>query len=191
MENNFSTLCQIIPVFEDILPDSDKVSLLANLTVTNFIIPRTKLKTVSEIPEDVVVIINILGESNSCRSWKTLVSDLFMDKSFSITHCRCQVFGDLLSTVGWYMIRRFGEIISRITVTSGASPSNLFVWNEMSEIENKANLLKRLVYLILVLPKDYFLNYLEPLFDKVNVLLNGNCPDIIRIQIMILLELSV
>lgn len=86
---------------------------------------------------------------------------------------------------------RFGEIISRITVTSGASPSNLFVWNEMSEIENKANLLKRLVYLILVLPKDYFLNYLEPLFDKVNVLLNGNCPDIIRIQIMILLELSV
>lgn len=106
MENNFSTLCQIIPAFEDILPDSDKVSLLANLTVTNFIIARTKLKTVSEIPEDVVVIINVLGESNSCRSWKTLVSDLFMDKSFSITHCRCQVFGDLLSTVGWYMIRR-------------------------------------------------------------------------------------
>lgn len=187
LENNFSTLCQIIPVFEDILPDSDKVSLLANLTVTNFIIARTKLKTVSEIPEDVVVIINILGESNSCRSWKTLVSDLFMDKSFfNNTLSMSSVWRSVINSWMVHDKERFGEIISRITVTSGASPSNLFVWNEMSEIENKANLLKRLVYLILVLPKDYFLNYLEPLFDKVNVLLNGNCPDIIRIQIMIL-----
>ena len=187
LENNFKTFCQIIPVFEDILQDNDKVTLLANSTVTNFIIPRTKLKTVSEIPEDVVVIMNILGEANSCRSWKTLVSDLFMDKSFfNNTLSISSVWRSVINSWMVHDKERFGEIISRITITSGASPSNLFVWNEMSEIENKANLLKRLVYLILVLPKDYFLNYLEPLFDKVNVLLNGNCPDIIRIQIMIL-----
>ncbi|KAF6060521.1 hypothetical protein FOB64_006719 [Candida albicans] len=142
LENNFSTLCQIIPVFEDILPDSDKVSSLANLTVTNFIIARTKSKTVSEIPEDVVVIINILGESNSCRSWKTLVSDLFMDKSFfNNTSSMSSVWRSVINSWMVHDKERFGEIISRITVTSGASPSNLFVWNEIPRKNKSTNFL--------------------------------------------------
>ncbi|RCK65074.1 Protein dopey [Candida viswanathii] len=184
LDANFEVLCEVIPNIDGILQDGDKTQLMANSIVTNFIIPRTKLKKVAETPKQVLVLIDVIGKSTNSRGWKSLVSDLFMDKGFFNTSLSdSALWSSILSN--WVANDRdkFGDIIAKITATSTTSPTNLFVWNEMSEIENKAHLIKRLTYLLLSLPKDYFLNYLENLFSKVSILLSGSCPDLIRVEI--------
>lgn len=184
LESNFEVLCTIIPRIEGILQDSDRAQLMINSMVTNFIVPRTKLKKVAEIPHQVLVLIDVLGRSGSSRAWKSLVSDLFMDKGFFSTSISdSAIWSSILSNWVENDRDRFSDIISKITVTSTSSPSNLFVWNEMSEVESKAHLIKRLTYLLLSLPEDYFLNYLEALFAKITILLSGSCPDLIRVEI--------
>lgn len=184
LEYNFDVLCKVIPRINDILQDSDKAMLMTNSIVTNFIVPRTKLKKVMDIPRQVLLLIDVLGKSGSSRGWKNLVSDLFMDKSFFSTSLSdSTIWTSILSNWVANDREKFGDIIIKITVTSSSSPSNLFVWNEMSEIESNAHLIKRLTYLLLSLPKDFFLNYLESLFSKISILLSGSCPDLIRIEI--------
>ncbi|EMG48033.1 DOP1 Protein dopey [Candida maltosa Xu316] len=189
-ENNFQALCQIIVDLDIITQDSDKAQSLISSLVSNFIIPRTRSKSEPNNSPEIPALLNAIGgKYSNSRSWKTLVFDLFMDKTFFINILpHSNVWNSIINK--WISTDRdkFGDILGKITTASTPSPSNLFVWNEISEIENKANLLKRLTYLILVSPKDSFLNYLEVLFDKIRILLNGTCPDIIRIAVSALLR---
>ncbi|RLV95166.1 Protein dopey [Spathaspora sp. JA1] len=185
-EDTFDVILEIVPFLDEICQDSDKVSQSLNVLINSFIIPQIKSKKTPQISLRVLGILEIVGKYHATRNWKAMILDSFMDNSFfQMDLEKLKVWNSILGIWISNDREKLGDMISRIT-TSTQGPGNLFVWNEASELEAKVLLLKRISYLILIQPTDYFLNYLDSIFDKLEALLIGNCPDIIRSEISIL-----
>lgn len=189
-EELIDTIIDIIPSIEDVLQDQDRVSSFVNLIVFNLISVQIKNKKVVEIPIRVLNLIVSLGQLNANKSWKILVQDLFNDGNFFEFHpSRFQIWSNILCL--WIAIDqdKFNELINKVSIQS--SSGTLFSWNEKSEVESKIYSVKRLSILILSSPKDYFLSYLEDIFNKIENSLNNNCPLSFKAEITILFRILI
>ncbi|EGW32135.1 uncharacterized protein SPAPADRAFT_152629 [Spathaspora passalidarum NRRL Y-27907] len=186
-EDVIEAITEIIPFLDEICQDTDKVTQSLNTLINSFILPQIKSKKIPNINLRVLGLLEIVGKHHPNKTWKTLVLDLFMDNSFFQTDFdKLTIWNSILGAWITNDREKLGDMISRITTSSGSSPSNLFVWNEASELEAKVFILKRISYLILIQPIDFFLNFLDSIFDKIEALLSGNCPEIIRAEISVL-----
>lgn len=186
-EELIETLAEIVESFDDILEDSDKVSNCVNVIIFNLITPQIKSKAINEIPIRILNLLKLIGQHCPNRSWKTLIGDLFNDNNFfSVSANRLEVWKKIISV--WVSLDsdRIVELMTKVSSTSSTSPQNLFLWNEKSELESKIYAMKRMSFLILVQPNDFWLSYLDEIFDKVGVSLMSSVPPAFKIQICIL-----
>lgn len=192
------TLQLILTKLNDILSDSDKVSSCINTILVNLVSPQIKNKKIHEIPNQTIGLIALIGNNFPNKAWKAAVLDCFMDNSFfSMTRSSIQQW-ELIIQIWIANDRdRIFELISKITPISTSTAANIFNWNESSEIENKIFNLKRIIYFILIQPKDYFLNNLEELINRVELtspIVGGYgggdaiCPPLYKSEVLLLLR---
>lgn len=164
VDHILDALVSVIEHFDTIIQDSDKVSVALNSITSNLITPQIKLKKIEEIPLKTLILLDLIGKNSANKTWKTLVFDTFMDSSFFHVNLN-QLWERIIST--WISLERdrIQDFVARITTQS--TPTNIFNWNEGNEVENKIQSLKRISYLLLIQPKDYFIANLEEIFSKV------------------------
>ncbi|KAK6457945.1 Dopey, N-terminal-domain-containing protein [Scheffersomyces xylosifermentans] len=179
----------VIPSLENIVDDSDRVSTLISTLISHLITPQIRPKRVDEISMKALALLEIIGRFNPSRAWKALVFDSFMDISFfSSNATRFKLWDSIIESWISNDKERFSEMITKITPSVSSSPSNLFIWNESSEVESKISTIKRITYLIIIQPNDYFLTHLDELFDRIEYSLNTECPANYRSEITTLLR---
>ncbi|ABN66761.2 predicted protein [Scheffersomyces stipitis CBS 6054] len=189
LDDVLDSLNVVIPNLDTIIEDSDKASSCINTLISHLISPQIKAKKVDEVSLKALTLLDIVGKFHPNRSWKVLVYDSFMDQSFFNSNSNKFKFWD--SIIGSWISNekeKFTEMIQKITPTVASTSSNLFIWNENSEVDLKINTIKRITYLIVVQPIDYFLNQLDDLFDRIEYSLNTSCPPSYNSQITTLLR---
>ncbi|KAM9915461.1 hypothetical protein OXX59_010546, partial [Metschnikowia pulcherrima] len=75
---------------------------------------------------------------------------------------------------------RMAELVNKITPPVQTSAANIFIWNENSEVEDRAMVLRRVTYLILVQPKDFFVKNLDDIIRRLSTALDSSCPALYR-----------
>lgn len=184
-----NSLHDVLEGIEYILQDQDKISNIVNLIIANIITPQVKSKSVHEVPVHIIGLIESIGKFHPNKSWRTLIYDIFMDNSFfNMTPDKLLLWRSIF--LFWVEAEddKMGELISKITPLVSSSPSNIFIWNENSEVENKIFILKRISYLIIIQRKDYFLNNIDALFNRIEYSMNNACPFAYKSEIFYLLR---
>lgn len=170
-------LSAILESLEDILQDSDKVSSCVNSIIVNLISPQIKPKHINEITQKTFSLIDLIGRNHPSKAWKALVFDSFMDNSFfNVNTNKLNQWKPIISI--WISSERekIADLIAKVTPSVLSTSSNIFIWNENSEIENKVYTLKRISFLIMSQPNDYFLPNLDELFNRITYSLDILCP---------------
>ncbi|KAG7662555.1 uncharacterized protein J8A68_003929 [[Candida] subhashii] len=181
-------IIEVIPSLEDILQDSDKISGSLSSLINNFISPQVKSKELSDVNERVLRLIECIGKQYPIKAWTSLVSDVFMDnRFFNLRGNQTTQWDQILSIWIDNDKDKLGDLIAKIASSKATSTaSNLFIWSETTEIESKISVLKRISYLVLLQPVDYFLIHFDTLCDKLTASLHTGCPDLIRFEILTL-----
>jgi hypothetical protein len=182
-------LASVLVDWDSIIQDSDRVSTCLNIIISNLVTPQIKSKKIYDLPLKTVTIIDLIGKHHPNKTWKSLVYDSFMDNSFfEVNMAKLRLWNSIITT--WISIDRekIGEMIVRITPSVLSAPSNIFAWNEGSEIEIKIQTIKRITYMILIQPKDYFLSNLDDIFNRIEYSLNISCPASYRSELATLLR---
>lgn len=185
----FDALSTILEHLEDIMQESDKVSSCVNVIIANLISPQIKPKHVDEISTKALVLLELIGKYHPNKSWKSLIYDTFMDNSFfNVSQSKLSQWKLILGN--WISSERdkITDLIVKVTPSVLSSSSNIFAWNEGSEIENKRYALKRITLLILCQPNDYFLPNLDDLFSRISYSLEASCPVSYRTEMTKLLR---
>lgn len=183
------SLSFVLSDLELILSDQDKVTSTVNIVVSNLIVPQTKGKRLNDISLQALSLLEMVGAQFPTKMWKLLVNDLFMNNSlFEQNTTRINNWDKIFSIWISGEKGKVGDMISRITPAPSVSTSNLFVWNEGSEIDIKINTIKRLAYIILIQPDDYFVPILQDLFDRIKFSVSGSCPAKYKSEVTVLLR---
>ncbi|ODV82255.1 uncharacterized protein CANTADRAFT_4274 [Suhomyces tanzawaensis NRRL Y-17324] len=188
-DDTLDALVVVLEHLDIIIEDADKASASLNVIIANLVTPQIKSKKINEISFKTLAIVDLIGKYNPNKTWKNLVSDSFMDSSFfEMNTTKLKLWNSIITT--WISIEKekIHDLILRVTPLVLSSPSNIFTWNENSEIESKIQCMKRIAYLILIQPKDYFLNYLDVIFRRLEDSLNTTCPPSYRCEIAKLLR---
>lgn len=160
-------LALILSRLSDIVADQDKVTSCINTIMVNLVAPQIKNKRVYEIAPDTVTLIAKVGNAHpSNKAWKAVVLDCFMDNSFFHSASSARRWIPVLQTWISNDKDRVADLVSKLTPVVNSAAANIFNWNESSEIDNKVYNVKRLIYLVLIQPTDYFLNHLEQIFEN-------------------------
>lgn len=176
----------ILEYFDDIIQDSDKVNLAVNSIISSMITQQVKAKKITDFSSKTIDLIAMIGKNTPNKAWKNLVFDIFMDDSFFMGGSKhLQTLKPILSN--WIVNDKdkLGELISRIS-PSAQTASHIFIWNEKSEIESKILTIKRISYLLMIQPIDFFLTSLDSVFDRVEYSLSSSCPPAYRSEISVL-----
>lgn len=184
------TLRELIPVLDEIYRDSEKTNQTVGFIINNAIVTQSKKKQ-PHLNDTLLQLLLLIGQHYPVRIWKSTVTDLFNDGNFFTTStCSNPKWMEIVHIWIENDKDKFDDKIAKLAPSSTNSPAGtLFNWNEDSEIEAKINILKQLTYITLVQPHDYFANYINLIFDKVNQLLSlSTCPTLIRIEISTLLR---
>ncbi|KAI3404143.2 hypothetical protein KGF56_003043 [Candida oxycetoniae] len=189
-EKIVNIVCEVTPHLNEIIQDSDKTSVTISYIQNNALFVPGRSKRVSNLLSNSLDIVETIGKHYPIRCWKNMVSDLFNDNDFFKYSS--------VASEKWFSIinlwiendkDKFGDKVSRLSYFSTNPAGTLFSWNEVAEIENKVEILKRITYMILVQPVDYFVNNLSLLFEVLKTLLQeSSCPTAIRIEITTLLR---
>jgi cellulose synthase/poly-beta-1,6-N-acetylglucosamine synthase-like glycosyltransferase len=183
------SLSFVLPDLELILSDQDKVTSTVNIVVSNLIVPQTKGKRLNDISLQALSLLEMVGAQFPTKMWKLLVNDLFTNNSlFEQSTTRINNWDKIFSIWISGEKGKVGDMISRITPAPSVSTSNIFVWNEGSEIDIKINTIKRLAYIILIQPDDYFIPILQDLFDRIKFSVSGSCPAKYKSEVTVLLR---
>lgn len=186
-EELIDSLAEILEHFEEVIQDSDKVSSCINVLIFNIITPQIKSKKINEIPYRILNLLGAIGENTPNRAWKTMINDLFMDNDFfCLSLNRLEIWKKIISTWIAQDTDKIIDLVTKISSTSSASPQNLFMWNEKSELESKLYSLKRISFLILIQPHDFWLSVLDEIFDKISVSLLHSVPPSYKLQVCLL-----
>ncbi|CAK7909265.1 protein dopey [[Candida] anglica] len=183
------TLTIILERLDDMVGDDDKVSSCINTIIGNLVSPQIRSSKINEIPIQTISLISLIGNKHPNKIWKSAVQDCFFDNSFFLASFdKIKQWENIIQK--WITVDkdRILELISKVTSGSTSSTSNIFNWNENSESDNKVCNLKRISFLIQVQPKDYFLNPLQELFDRLDMSLGSACPATFKAEILILLR---
>jgi hypothetical protein len=175
--------------FELAVPDTEKATSAINTTVFNLLVPQIKGKKIENISSNTVSIIKLIGQTYPTKSWKSTVSDILTNNGFfEQSVMKISDWDDIMKIYITEEKEKMAEMIARVTPALVSSTSNIFIWNEGSEVEIKVNILKRLTYLILIQPKDFFLTILEDLITRIKQSLNNPTPAKYRSAILVLLR---
>ncbi|KAK6197414.1 Dopey, N-terminal-domain-containing protein [Scheffersomyces amazonensis] len=178
----------VLEQLDSILQDSDKVIPSVNIIITYLITPQIRPKKLGEISMKTLSLLEIIGKRHPIKPWKTAVFDVFMDNNFfNFSANKMKVWNSIISLWISNDRERISDMIVRITPTASSTPG-IFTWNENSEIESKIGSLKRITYLLLIQPTDFFLNYFDEIFNRIEYALSMSCPIAYRAAIIILLR---
>lgn len=175
-------LTKLVEFLSDILQDSDKTNTAVTLIITTFVLPEVKKKQ-GTISEEVLYLIEIIGVYHPNKAWKQVISDTFMDNGFFTTGKFKEQ--QWRRSVGLWVSNdkdKMSDLIARVSPSAQPSAANIFIWNENSEVEDKVYILKRISYLLMIQPKDYFTEVLEGLFARLSLALTGSCPPLYRAE---------
>lgn len=178
------SISSILKDLDVIIQDSDKVNAAVNSILVNLVTPQIKSKKINKTPSNLLRLINDIGQFSPSKAWKALVFDIFMDDSFFNVSPKDidswkPIIGNWISNDK----EKLGELVSRVTPSVQSSTSNIFIWNEKSEVEGKILTLKRISYLIMIQPQDFFINNLESILERVEYSLSMTCPAAYRSEI--------
>jgi len=175
--------------FEMTVPDTEKATSAINTTVSNLLVPQIKGKKIENISLNTVSILKLIGQTYPTKSWKSAVADILTNNGFFEQSLnQISNWDDIMRIYITEEKDKMGDMIARVTPALVSSTSNIFIWNEGSEVEIKVNILKRLTYLILIQPKDFFLTILEDLITRIKESLNNPSPAKYRTAILVLLR---
>lgn len=166
------SLASIIPELNNsLLQEGEKATSIITLILLNVVHPIFKVKKIFELPSYVVQLLLLISESSSSsgnKIWRNLISEIYNDTNFFSNK-----IVDSVHVESWRRIviswlnddkDKVGELVSKIQYSSNNS-SALFNWSE-GETNSKVLKLKRVTYLLLISPKDKYLNLLNDLIEK-------------------------
>lgn len=188
----FDALSTILEYLDDIMQDSDRASSCINTIIANLVSPQIKPKRIHEIPSKTLALMELIGKYHPNKSWKSLISDSFMDNSFfNVSETRLNQWKPIISS--WISCERdkIGDLVMKITPSVLSTSSNIFVWNENSEVESKRYVIRRISFLIICQPDDYFLPNLDDIFGRITYSLDTLCPVSYRTEITRLIRVLV
>lgn len=183
-----NTVTFIIEHMDNIVQDSDKLLTAINSIIATLVSPLLKVKGEKDIPELVLRLLDLIGKFHPTKTWKSLVSDIFNDNSFFGSGMNLKMWKSIISTWISDDKEKISELIGRVTPTVLSTATNIFIWNEGSEVEGKVFTLRRISYLLLIQPENYFLSILEDLFGRLDYSLNISSPSAYRSEICTLLR---
>ncbi|KAF3988662.1 hypothetical protein FT663_02102 [Candidozyma haemuli var. vulneris] len=186
-EDLLKTLTQLIESVQEVIQDSDKTTSVVNTIVNVVLAPQLKLK--SKKTEDALALMTLIGKVHATKAWKTTVNDFFVDNNFfKSRNYQLDGWKNLIGVWAANDKDAAVDLISRISPPTKSTAANIFVWSENSEVEDKVYILKRLSYLIVVLPRDQLSNVLEDLFSRLFEVINGSCPALFKCEAFLLLR---
>ncbi|OBA21890.1 hypothetical protein METBIDRAFT_39643 [Metschnikowia bicuspidata var. bicuspidata NRRL YB-4993] len=179
-ESQVEELALLIGSFGDIIQDQDRiVTAVTNITST-VIAPQVKLKAIA-VPSSILKLILQIGKHHPIKAWKQVVFETFVDNSF-FQNGKHNL--DQWRTIIGVWIKsdkeRMSELVNKITPPVQSSAANIFIWNDNSEVEDRAMVLRRISYLILVQPKDFFVKNLDGIMGRLSTALNSTCPPLYK-----------
>lgn len=173
LDELFKVLTGLVENLGEITQDSDKAS-----SVVTQIISHVK----SAKNQDCLDLLISIGQHHPNRALRALVQDNFMNDDFFSG----KVQNGKWQTLVQHWIRsekeRMSDLVARITPSAQTGAASIFVWNENSEVEDKIFVLRRITFLVLVMPKDYFANVLEDLFGRLSAALSASCPPLYKAE---------
>lgn len=173
-------ISKLVGYFGDILRDSDKTNTAITTIITSIILPGVKPKT-KLTDESILKLSCTIGKVYPNRAWKQLVMDVFMDNNF-FTSRKYEQEGWKEAVALWISSdkERLTDFIARVTPSAQTSATNIFIWNEHSEVEDRIFILKRISYILLIQSENLFGDILDELFARLSAALNSSCPPLYK-----------
>lgn len=174
------SLASLVQYFDQILQDSDKTNSAITTLISTLVIPQTKSKS-KQVDISVVKLLEAIGKHHPNKAWKQVVFDIFMDNSF-FTSKKC-LQDEWRNVVKLWIAtdkERMNELLTRVTPTIQTSAANIFIWNESSEVRDRSLALRRITFVMMILPKDHFATNLNELFLRLGSALNSDCPPLYK-----------
>lgn len=173
------SMTSMVEYFGDILQDSDKTNTAVTTLISTVIMTQTRSKT-KHVDASVVRLMEAIGKHYPNRSWKQVVNDVFMDSSFFHHKSSDETWKSVISLWITNEKEKINELLARVTPSMQSSAANIFIWSESSEVKDRILTLRRITYLTMVLPKDFFSTSLNELFIRLGTALNSDCPPLYK-----------
>ncbi|ODQ82957.1 hypothetical protein BABINDRAFT_31126 [Babjeviella inositovora NRRL Y-12698] len=159
-DNMVNCMISILPYIPDLLTDSDRITAFVNSVVSGLVQPAFKGKFA--VSSQLLRLLIELGSLNQTKIWRLVVSELFMDASFFGTNN--PEYRELLVT--WAEPEKDDRLADLLFRVQPYNPSStLFNWNEV-EITARVLHLRRIVYLIMIAPRDFYMSTLDDLMVR-------------------------
>lgn len=175
-------LTSLVGSFGEIIQEQDRITTAVTTIISTVILTEAKPKA-AVVPQSVLKLMLEIGKHYPIKPWKQVVLDTFVDGSF-FQNEKYNV-PEWKEIIGLWISRdkeRMNELVSKITPPVQSSAANIFIWNENSEVEDRVMVLRRISYLILVQPKDYFVKNLEDIAERLSTALNSTCPALYKCE---------
>ncbi|CUM66313.1 uncharacterized protein PRCAT00003975001 [Priceomyces carsonii] len=183
------TLSVILEDLAQILQDDDKVTHVINVIVAKLAASRIRPKKINEVSFKTLTLLHLIGQYQPTKSWRSLVYDSFLDNSFF--SCNSNKLGYWQPVIGtWIGLEKdkFSDLTNKVSPPVSSTSANIFNWSESLEVELKVFTIRRLSYLMMIKPKDFFLNNIDELFDRIEYSFGVSCPPIYKAEIFTLLR---
>lgn len=169
------TLTKLIESIDEVIQDSDKTTTVVNTIVNVALAPQLRVKL--NRTGHALRLMGLIGTVNATKAWRAVVSDIFTDNAFFTDKTYLKEDWKHLLAI-WAMNEKdvMPDLVARVSPPTKSTAANIFVWSENSEVADKVFILRRIAYLIMVLPKDRFSNMLEDICIKLFDVVNGSCP---------------
>lgn len=186
--NIFVTIHNVVEHLDEMFPETERATSCVSSILQHMITPSIKAKHINEVPTRVLKLTLAIGKHHPIKAWKVLVYDAFMDNSFFETQPaeNLSLWEEIIGL--WIKTdkEKLKELIIKFTPSVQSTAGNIFTWGESSEIEGKVFVSRRVTYLLMAAPKNFFLVYLGDLFSKIEYSLGNSCPFAYRAHIMVL-----
>lgn len=167
---------KLVPFIEDFGPtlkDADKVNTAVTTVVSNAILPAVRNKT-NVLGNDTLRLIEIIGTLHPIASWQAAVGEVFGDNLFFTGVHKDPRMKQIMRL--WIQTdhSRTTDLVNRIT-PAAAVTTNIFVWNDNSEVEDRINVIRQIAYLVMVQPQNLISRH-DEIFSRLNLAVNDACP---------------
>ncbi|CAH0546183.1 unnamed protein product [Brassicogethes aeneus] len=159
--------------------EKDKVNTILTSLMYN-IVPYLKNHTVKNMPSFYAcskLLASLSSYQYTRKAWKKDVFDLLLDNClFQMDHQCLKFWRTIVDNLMTHDNTTFKDLMSRVTMTQSGS-LNLFTSREQ-EYEQKAQLLKRLAYVIFCSEMDQYAKYMPDIQEQLTTSLRLNVPNI-------------
>lgn len=147
------------------LQEQDKISTALTTVINTMVLPKIKAKG-WPLDSCVAVLLKSIGDNYPLKPWKLVMHDIFMDSSYFTNKYADETWQKCALIWISNDSEKLHEIIARVVPSQQLASTNIFQWNDSSNIQNCVLYLKRISYLFLVQPTDAFGPQLKDLFSR-------------------------